>query len=74
MRKDMWVTSALITLTVVLLSAGVYLLTRTVMMPRRAGKTMINEKLGFEITGLKNDWLYDGGKFYDEYTMQLIRK
>ena len=32
------------------------------------------KKLGFEITGLKQDWVYDHGKFYDEYTMQLIRK
>ena len=23
---------------------------------------------------LKNDWLYEEGKYYDEYTMQLIRK
>ncbi len=32
------------------------------------------KKLGFEITGLKNDWLYEAGKFYDEYTLQLLRK
>ena len=32
------------------------------------------KKLGFEITGLKNDWLYDSGRFHDEYTLQLIRK
>lgn len=32
------------------------------------------KKLGFEVTGLKNDWLYEAGKFYDEYTLQLIRK
>src|SRR5258708_21126429 len=32
------------------------------------------KKLGFEITGLKSDWLYEEGKFYDEYTMQLIKK
>jgi len=32
------------------------------------------KKLGFEITGLKNDWLYEGGRFFDEYTLQLLRK
>jgi len=32
------------------------------------------KKLGFEVTGLKNDWQYEAGKFFDEYTMQLIRK
>jgi diamine N-acetyltransferase len=32
------------------------------------------KKIGFEITGLKQDWILDGGKWYDEYTMQLIRK
>jgi diamine N-acetyltransferase len=32
------------------------------------------KKLGFEITGLKQDWLYEDGKYFDEYTMQLIRK
>jgi diamine N-acetyltransferase len=32
------------------------------------------KKVGFEITGLKQDWVYEQGKYYDEYTMQLIRK
>ena len=32
------------------------------------------KNLGFEVTGLKQDWLYEDGKFFDEYTMQLIRK
>lgn len=32
------------------------------------------KKLGFEVTGLKQDWVYNQGRFYDEYTMQLIRK
>jgi diamine N-acetyltransferase len=32
------------------------------------------KRLGFEITGLKQDWIFDYGKYYDEYTMQLIRK
>jgi diamine N-acetyltransferase len=32
------------------------------------------KKLNFEVTGLKQDWIYDHGRFYDEYTMQLIRK
>lgn len=32
------------------------------------------KKLGFEITGLKQDWVYDSGRYLDEYTMQLIRK
>jgi len=32
------------------------------------------KRLGFEITGLKQDWIYYQSKFYDEYTMQLIRK
>ena len=32
------------------------------------------KKMGFEITGLKQDWVYDRSKYYDEYTMQLIRK
>ncbi len=32
------------------------------------------KRIGFEITGLKQDWILDGGKWYDEYTMQLIKK
>jgi len=32
------------------------------------------KKMGFEITGLKQDWVYDHGRYHDEYTMQLIRK
>ena len=32
------------------------------------------KKIGFEITGLKQDWILDGGRWYDEYTMQLIKK
>jgi len=32
------------------------------------------KRIGFEITGLKQDWVLDGGKWYDEYTMQLIKK
>lgn len=32
------------------------------------------KKLGFEVTGLKQDWIYDHGTYYDEYTMQLIHK
>ena len=32
------------------------------------------KKVGFEITGLKQDWVLDGGKWYDEYTMQMIKK
>jgi diamine N-acetyltransferase len=32
------------------------------------------KKVGFEITGLKQDWILDNGRWYDEYTMQLIRK
>jgi diamine N-acetyltransferase len=32
------------------------------------------KKTGFEVTGLKQDWVYEQGKFYDEYTMQLLRK
>ncbi len=32
------------------------------------------KRLGFEVTGLKQDWVYHYGKFYDEYNMQLIRK
>ena len=32
------------------------------------------KRVGFEITGLKQDWIYDHGKFYDEYTMQYIKK
>ena len=32
------------------------------------------KRLGFEITGLKQDWVFYQGKFYDEYNMQLIRK
>ena len=30
--------------------------------------------IGFEITGLKQDWILDGGRWYDEFTMQLIKK
>jgi len=32
------------------------------------------KKVGFEITGLKQDWILDSGKWYDEYTMQLIKR
>lgn len=32
------------------------------------------KKLHFEVTGLKQDWIYQNGRFYDEYTVQLIRK
>ncbi len=32
------------------------------------------KKVGFEVTGLKQDWIFDQGKYYDEYTMQLIKK
>lgn len=32
------------------------------------------KKVGFEITGLKQDWILDGNRWYDEYTMQLIKK
>ena len=32
------------------------------------------KKLGFEVSGLKQDWLYEQGKYYDEYLLQLIRK
>ena len=32
------------------------------------------KRIGFEITGLKQDWVLDAGKWYDEYTMQLIKK
>ena len=32
------------------------------------------KKLGFEVSGLKLDWIFDHGKYHDEYTMQLIRK
>ena len=32
------------------------------------------KKLGFEVTGLKQDWIFDGGRYYDEYTMQMIRR
>ncbi len=32
------------------------------------------KRIGFEITGLKQDWVLDSGKWYDEYTMQLIKK
>ena len=32
------------------------------------------KRVGFEITGLKQDWIFDYGKYYDEYNMQLIKK
>jgi len=32
------------------------------------------KRAGFEVTGLKQDWIYEQGKFYDEYTLQLIKK
>jgi diamine N-acetyltransferase len=32
------------------------------------------KRVGFEVTGLKQDWMYEQGKYYDEYTMQLIKK
>lgn len=32
------------------------------------------EKLGFVITGTKKDWLFNNGKFSDEYLLQYIAK
>ncbi len=32
------------------------------------------KKVGFEVTGLKQDWIYEQGKFFDEYTLQLLKK
>ncbi|MFM2207134.1 MAG: hypothetical protein RL213_1109 [Bacteroidota bacterium] len=32
------------------------------------------KKSGFEVTGLKQDWVYENGRYIDEYTMQLVRK
>ncbi|MCX6291899.1 MAG: GNAT family protein [Bacteroidetes bacterium] len=32
------------------------------------------KKVGFEVTGLKQDWILYSGRWYDEYTMQLIKK
>ncbi|MFM8433166.1 MAG: GNAT family N-acetyltransferase [Bacteroidota bacterium] len=32
------------------------------------------KKSGFEISGLKQDWIYENGRFVDEYIMQLVRK
>jgi diamine N-acetyltransferase len=32
------------------------------------------KKSGFEISGLKQDWIYENGRYIDEYTMQLVRK
>lgn len=32
------------------------------------------KKLGFEVTGLKQDWVYYDSKYHDEYTLQLINK
>lgn len=32
------------------------------------------KRLGFEVTGLKQDWVYEKGRFMDEYTLQLLRK
>ena len=32
------------------------------------------KKFGFEITGLKQDWIFYNGKWHDEYLLQLINK
>ncbi len=32
------------------------------------------KKLGFEITGLKQDWVFHEGKWFDEYLLQNIQK
>ena len=32
------------------------------------------KKFGFEVTGLLQDWIFDKGKWHDEYTLQLINK
>ncbi|MCC7232627.1 MAG: GNAT family N-acetyltransferase [Bacteroidia bacterium] len=32
------------------------------------------KKLGFEVSGLKHDWIFEGGKYFDEFTLQLIHK
>ncbi len=32
------------------------------------------KKFGFEITGLKQDWIFYNGQWYDEYLLQLINK
>jgi diamine N-acetyltransferase len=38
------------------------------------GSVALFKKVGFEITGLKQDWIFEMGKYYDEYTMQYIKK
>jgi diamine N-acetyltransferase len=32
------------------------------------------KKFGFEVTGLKQDWIYSKGRYLDEFTLQLIKK
>ncbi len=32
------------------------------------------KKSGFEISGLKQDWIYENGRYIDEYLLQLVRK
>lgn len=32
------------------------------------------KKSGFEISGLKQDWIYENGRYIDEYILQLVRK
>ena len=32
------------------------------------------KKVGFEVSGLKQDWVYENGRYIDEYILQLVRK
>ncbi|MFM7216494.1 MAG: GNAT family N-acetyltransferase [Bacteroidota bacterium] len=32
------------------------------------------KKSGFEVAGLKQDWIHENGRFFDEYIMQLVRR
>lgn len=32
------------------------------------------KKHGFEITGLKQDWIHENGRYIDEYVLQLVRR
>jgi glucose/mannose transport system substrate-binding protein len=50
-----------------------YLCGRAPMNADEPGFILNSDSVVFFTVGLKNDWLYVSGKFYDEYTMQLIK-
>lgn len=43
-------------------------------MPQNKPSMALFTKKGFEVVGLKQDWILSSGQWYDEYLLQLINK